>query len=127
MAFESFFWRNQIKRDIDYILKRLEINLAKLEDEKIDQVFSEVEIKFFTITYSLRKLMDTKKFPDCISEYEINVSEFPRNSKKYIKPWSSFDSYYDFKKLQKRKLSLRKICNQFIHAYFFPTSLEFKE
>ena len=64
--------------------------------------------------------MDTDRLPDKVSLHEINVSVFFRNKKKRINPWSLFDDYYNLeKKAEKRKETLKKICNQFIHAYFF--------
>lgn len=119
MAFESRYWKKQAKGDIRTVLKRTNIDVSKLEGDDLDKVFSEVEIKLFTIAYSLRKLMDTKKLPDKTGGLEIGLLAFPRNEKGPMKPWSLFDDYYDLNTSQRMKMSLRDICNSFIHAYFF--------
>jgi len=118
MAFESRFWRSKIKKDIKYISKIIEINILNLEDEELDKIFSELEIRFFTIMYSLRKMMDLKKMPDSTAKTEIRVESFLRNKDKHMK-WYLCDDYYDLQSAKKHFLVLREVCNQFIHAYFF--------
>ena len=79
MSFESYYWRKNLKRDLKFIENKLEINFSKINDEKVDEIYSLVEIKLFTIAYSIRKLLDTRKFPDMISQKEIPVIVYPRN------------------------------------------------
>lgn len=73
MAFESVFWRSKIKREISFIKKKMDINMREIEDEnRFESIFSHIEIKLFIIAYSLRKLMDTYKFPDDVPKKKIN-------------------------------------------------------
>lgn len=125
MAFESRYWRSQIKRDITFLMKKLEVRLASLipatdYPDDLDKLYSQVEIKLFTITYSLRKLMDTKRFPDRVSEKKIKAKRYQRNNKKSLRPFGLFEDYYDLNlKGAVVSLELREVCNQFTHAYFF--------
>ncbi len=126
MAFESRYWKRQAKGDIRTVLKKMDVNISRLKGDNLDKIFSEVEIKLFTIAYSLRKLMDTNKLPDKIGELEISLIVFPRNKKGPMKPWSSFDEYYELNSPQSAKMSLRDVCNSFIHAYFFQPNADSK-
>ncbi len=82
MSFESVYWKKNLKRDVTFILKKMNINLDEIEDyEKFEQIFSIIEIKLFIIAYSLRKLIDTKKVSDRLSDIQIKVSAYPKNSK----------------------------------------------
>jgi len=119
MAFESKFWRNQIKRDINYLNKKMKVNVRNLNEEENDCLYSQIEIKLFTITYSLRKLMDTKKFPDNVGKKRINISKYKRNDKKQIRPFGLFDDYYFLDNKSSEFITLRYLCGQFVHAYFF--------
>jgi hypothetical protein len=118
MAFESRFWRAEIKRDISFLERKLSNKLNFADDVDLDKFFSTVEIKLFTIAYALRKLMETGKFPDRVSAVKLNVSQYNRNQKR-IRSWGSFDDYYDLSSQNKIKMELRFLCNQFIHARFF--------
>lgn len=119
MAFESYYWKKQAKGDIRAILKRLDLNLSGLESGSLDKTYSVVEIKLFTLAYSLRKLLDAKKLPDKVGNVEINVVSFPRNKKVSMPPWSFFDEGYEMNKPNKIKMPLRHACNSFIHSYHF--------
>lgn len=121
MAFESVFWRSQIKREISFIKKKMNINVSKIDDEiKFESLFSYIEIKLFIIAYSLRKLMDTHKFPDKVSKTKIKLSSFKKiNTKEKIAPFQSPEKHYDFTNEIKKDVSLRYICSQFVHTFYF--------
>lgn len=120
MAFESRYWRAQIKRDINFLGKKINIRVRGIEsDDAIDQIFSQIEIKLFTMAYSLRKLMDTKRFPDKISKTKIRAKRYKHN-KKRIRPLGIFDDYYEISSRgEEVNLEIREVCNQFTHSYFF--------
>ncbi len=121
MSFESIYWKKDLKRDISFILKKMDINLDQIEnDEKFEQIFSTIEIKLFIIAYSLRKLIDTKKVIDKLSDAQLKVSAYPKNSKRLtLMNNHRFEEQYDFNKKQEKKLKIRYICNQIIHSYIF--------
>lgn len=121
MAFESVFWRSKIKREISFIKKKMDINMREIEDEnRFESIFSHIEIKLFIIAYSLRKLMDTYKFPDDVPKKKIKLLKFEKKDKKRkIKPLTLPETYYNFDKEIKTEITLRNICNQFIHTFYF--------
>ena len=121
MSFESFYWKKILKRDVSFIIKKMDINLNEIEDnDKLEQIFSTVEIKIFIIAYSLRKLIDTRKVSDKLSNIQIKTLAYPKKSKKItFKTNYRFDEHYDFDKKIETKLLIRDVCNQIIHSYIF--------
>ncbi len=117
MAFESYYWRRDIKRDIRLIRSKMAINIFPIMDERLDEIFSIVEIKLFLMAFSIRKLLEARKLPDSIANKTIKVKKFPRNSTR--SSFFNFETMYDFKNPQSENLKLKDILNQFIHAYFF--------
>ena len=121
MSYSSFFWKKQLKRDVSYILKKMDVDLGEIKDEeKLDQIFSTIEIKLFTIAYSLRKLIDTNKVSTKLSNTQIKILAYPKNSSKItIMNNHRLDEHYDFSGKIIKKLYIRDICNQIIHSYIF--------
>ena len=70
MAFESRFWRAEIKRDLSFLERKLSNQLNYADDVDLDEFFSMVEIKLFTVAYGIRKLMETGQFPDRLSGFK---------------------------------------------------------
>jgi hypothetical protein len=121
MSFESFYWKKNLKRDITFILNKMDVNLEEIEDdEKFEQIFSMIEIKLFTIAYSLRKLIDTKKVSDKLSDIQIKVCAYPKNLKRLtVMNNHRFEEQYEFENKIEKKLKVRDVCNQIIHSYTF--------
>lgn len=120
MSFESYYWRKSLKRDLSFIEKKLGISVSNFESEKIDEFYSLVEIKLFTIAYSVRKLLDARKFPDVINKKEIIVTAYPRNKNEKFRIFiGDSEKLYEFNLGKKTKLRLRYICNQFVHSFIF--------
>lgn len=121
MSFESFYWKKNLKRDISFISNKMDINLEEIEDdEKFEQIFSTIEIKLFTIAYSLRKLIDTRKVSDNLSDIQLKVFAYPKNSKILtVMNNHRFEEQYEFENKIEKKLKIRNIYNQIIHSYTF--------
>ncbi|MDB5260550.1 MAG: hypothetical protein JWN37_781 [Candidatus Nomurabacteria bacterium] len=120
MAFESYYWRQIIKRDISYIKKLQKININSLEDDKLDEIISKVEIKVFIITFSIRKLLEARKIPDKVIDTKVSVIRHRRNSKRRG-PVFDFTELFDFKKPEKISIKLSLLLNLIIHSYTFHT------
>lgn len=118
MAFESYYWRKDIKRDISFIKKKMEVDVSSLSPQKLDAVFSKVEIKLFTMAFSIRKLLETKKLPDRVRREKIKIVRYKRNANK-AGPIFSFEKLYDFEHPQKSEIMLTDVLNQFIHGHVF--------
>ena len=121
MSFESSYRKKNLKRDIKFILKKMDINLDDVEDsEKFEQIFSAIEIKLFIIAYSLRKLIDTRKVSDRLSDIQLKVNAYPKNSKKLTAMNNRrLQEQYEFKDRTETRKRIRRICNQIIHSYTF--------
>ena len=105
MAFESYYWRRDIKRDIRLIRSKMAINIFPIMDERLDEIFSIVEIKLFLMAFSIRKLLEARKLPDSIANKTIKVKKFPRNSTR--SSFFNFETMYDFKNPQSENLKLK--------------------
>lgn len=121
MAFESRYWRKNIKQDIKEIKKLMSVNINSLKGDKFDEAFSKVEINLFMMAFSIRKLIETRKIPDPVLDQTIQVTVFKRNNTRAS--WSfDFDKLYDFSKETKEKLKLKYFLNQIMHSYVFQVS-----
>ena len=118
MAFESYYWRKDIKKDISYIEKKMKVNVRPLSSEALDEIISQIEIKLFVMAFSIRKLLDTKKLPDWVLDETVTVLRYKRNAKR-TRIFFDFFELYDFDHPIKEKLPLRIILNQFIHGFVF--------
>ncbi len=117
MAFESYYWKKNIKRDIGDIRKRMDISVNSLVGDKFDEAFSIVEIKLFMMAFSIRKLLDARKLPDSVAEKTIKVTTYKRN--KEHAGIFDFEKLYDYDNPIKQSIKLSYLLNQFIHAYVF--------
>ncbi len=118
MAFESYYWKKEIKRDISYIQNKIGIKICDLGGYKFDEHFSKIEIKLFLMTFSLRKLLETQKLPDSVKDLELKCIKYKRNN--IIQSLTfNYEKLYDFDKPIKTNLILVNLLNQFIHAHVF--------
>lgn len=126
MAFESRFWRSLIRKDIDYLRKKIEIKLdfENEDNYKIDESISYIEIKLFNIAYGLRKLLDHHKIPNKVNANILKVNFFSKR-KNYkdgvfdLLYNPDFDERYDLSHRREETIRLRALCNHFIHAKIF--------
>lgn len=118
MAFESYYWKKNIKRDISTIQRKMEINVQKLTSKKLDEVFSIVETKVFLIAFAIRKLLDTKKLPDRVTNKKIKITKFKKNSRAYG-AFFDFEKLYELDKPIIAEMKARQILNQIIHGFVF--------
>jgi len=128
MSFESRYWKKFLKKDIDYINRKLKINLDEIEydededeEDEFEEIFSMIEIKIFIIAYSLRKLIDSKKISNEISNVKLEVCLYPKKGKGLVTFINShkWDKHYNFDKKKRKRMYIREISNQIIHSYIF--------
>ncbi|MBP9711495.1 MAG: hypothetical protein KBD55_00465 [Candidatus Pacebacteria bacterium] len=116
MAFESYYWKKDLKRDISYIQKKVDVKIWDLDGYKFDEHFSKIEIKLFLMAFSIRKLLESQRLPDSAKNLELKCVKYKRNSR--IQSLSfDYEKLYDFDKSIKTNLSLVNLLNQFIHAH----------
>ena len=116
MSFDSYCWKQLLKKDIKYLDKNLLLN-----NKHTEYLLSNIEIKLFIIVFSLRKLFDSKKISDKLSNYKIEVKCFERKINKNVTKMNNhcLEDIYNIKKGNKTKLYIREICNKIIHSYTF--------
>jgi penicillin-binding protein-related factor A (putative recombinase) len=118
MAFESYYWKKDIRRDISYIQKKMNIKIQNLPDDKFDEHFSKIEIKLFLMAFSIRKLLESQKLPNLVKNMELKCIKYKRNSKTQSLI-SDYEKLYDFDSPIKTTLKSIDLSNQFIHSHFF--------
>lgn len=118
MAFESYYWKKDIRKDISFIQKRMGVDINNLSDYKLDEHFSKIEIKLFLMTFSIRKLIESQKLPDAVKRMELKCIKYKRNNKTRSLI-SDYEKLYDFKNPIKTTLKSIELSNQFIHSHFF--------
>lgn len=120
MAYESYYWRQIIKRDTKYLENKLKLSHKDIEMD-VDKNFSEVEIRLMTLAYIIRKLADTHKLPDKTLRRKINVNMYARVKDFKRRSFADIEREYDLKIKTERSLSLREVANQIIHSYILQT------
>lgn len=118
MAFESYYWKKDIKRDISYIQNKIKLSIRNLSDSVFDEYFSKIEIKLFLMAFSVRKLIESKKLPDSAKHMELKCIKYKRNLEKQG-IISDYEKLYDFDNPIKDKVKILFLLNQFIHSHFF--------
>ena len=121
MSIESFYLRRKIK----YNLTSLH-NLAKVknvDDEKVDQHYSSVEIKVIEIAALTRKLRDLGKLPDnTLENKQIKVKRFPSNGANPQRSYISLDKEYKLEEPINDQLNLSRTVDLIIHSYILQVS-----
>lgn len=120
MAFESYFWRKSLNRDISYLEKKLRLSHKEIE-KNIDKHFSTLEIKIMEISYAVRKLADTYKIPDGLLDEKIKMNFYPRSTNQK-RAFVDIEKEYNLKKTLGAELKIREVCNQIIHSYIFQST-----
>lgn len=116
MAYESFYWRSILKRDLTYLLKKTEMSHDEVETD-LNRHFSFVEIKIMTVAYIIRKLADSNKLPDNVLKKNLTLTSYPIRTNHKPRAFVDIFKEYDLDKPQSKKISLRELCNQIIHSY----------
>jgi len=111
-------------------LIKISNNLKRKYNQKIwsNRSYSNIEKDLFIGFYMIRKLMDSNKIINSLNLTKICVKKYPFTGK-YNNDFK-YKSLYDLYNLYESediKLSLRDLCNQFIHSYFFSMFIPFKK
>lgn len=116
MAYESFYWRTILKRDLTYLLKKTGMSHDEVEAD-LDRHFSFVEIKIMSAAYVIRKLADSNKLPDNALKKNLKVKSYPTQADYQPRAYVDIFKEYNLDKAEYKKISLRELCNQIIHSY----------
>lgn len=115
MAYESFYWKTVMARELKYIERKMLLTHRDIEGD-LDAEFSKMEIKIMTLAYVVRKLSDSGKLPDDTLSKRIKVTRYPRTTHPAI-IFTDFEREYDLTQPASMYLDTRRICNQIIHSY----------
>lgn len=117
MIYESFPWKQDLKKQIKLILKYNNTKKILSDEEKS---FSLVEKAIFYSAFIVRKLMDCPtKLSDDACQYSIGVKKIrPLKSINLRCYWPEVDSH-DWENESSITIRARSICNFLIHSYVF--------
>lgn len=113
LIYGSSFWKDDLLK----LAKKLELRLA--QKRWTEKSYFAVEKEIFLGFYSIRKLIESRKVSDSIADKTFKIHEFPKNNKIETLITEDFSKEFDFNKSKRVEISIAKICNQFIHSYFF--------
>jgi len=117
MIWESAYWK-------DDLLKRAEFLRQKQRQRRwTERSLAKVEQTVMIGFYSIRKLADANKVSGDVMARQVRVRQFLAVGKPVtLLNWHHIDELYDLRKGQAVYLSLKDLCNQFIHSYCFIVS-----
>ena len=114
MIYESHYWKDDLLRSA----KSLESRVAQKRWHQA--TFASVERTVMIGFYSLRKLIESSKIDDKISNFSVPLTGYPATSKLVTrKNWTNWWELYDLNQPRSCKLKLVLLCHQFIHSYVF--------
>ena len=113
MIYDSKFWKDDLLK----LAKKLELRLV--QKRWSEKSYFAVEKEIFLGFYSIRKLIEAKKISESIANKIYKIYEFKKKSKDINLISEDFSGEFDFSKSKIVEVSVIKICNQFIHSFFF--------
>jgi hypothetical protein len=103
-------------------LIRLAVKLQKRYQQKRWTILSEaaLEKEVFIGTFAVRKLLDSNKVSQKLSEKKFSVTFHPiRNPDEIKEPIKHFTHAFDLMHGTRHELTMRKLMEQFIHSHHF--------
>jgi len=117
MIWESAYWKDDLLKQAEFL--RQKQRQRRWTERSLAKVEQTVMIGF----YSIRKLADAIKVSSAVMARQIRVRQFLALEKPVtLLNWHHIDELYDLRKGQAVFLSLKDLCNQFIHSYCFIVS-----
>lgn len=134
MILESWVWKKELKKELRKFTKL--INSDKnvyikndYDDEEYDLFNLKVKKFFFTSFFIIRKLLEAKKLSNSICKFNLHCFAYP----KIPRPPILLDYYghacdiyrnYDINNPKNVTLSIKDLCNIFVHSYIFSPCIE---
>lgn len=86
-----------------------------------EQSFVNLEKDLFLAFFIIRKLMDARKLSVEVESIRVSATVYPWKDGKPINflNWDHFDDAYEWSKPAEETLSLRGLCNLFVHSYVY--------
>jgi hypothetical protein len=117
MAYQSYYWRQIIKRELSKLQKALSYTHKEV-DTDLDKHYSHLEIEIMTLAYVVRKLAHTGKLPDKTMDLKIKAVRYPPLEDCGKRWMVDLDKEYDLGvEGENVSMELWDICNQIIHSH----------
>jgi len=111
MITESSFAKNKIieyAKEIESVFNKHRISNTKIYN---------LEISIFNGMFLIRKLIESHKISDHISQKKIKIKAYKIIKKNESVNYKFNEKYYDVKNPQNKNISLKNLTNQFIHSF----------
>jgi len=115
VIWESGPWKEELLRIADRLHRKTE------QRRWTDRTDANLEKDVFVACYAIRKLMESHKLSKSVLSCQVACVIVPRRQDKRVSHynWHKLHELYDFGGQSDAVLSLRNLCNQFIHSYIF--------
>jgi hypothetical protein len=114
VIWESGPWKAELWRLAARLEKRsMQSRWSQASDARLEQ-------EVFIAAYIVRKLIEANKLSTSIPSITVPVHTYPRKSSQMDHMnWDQLDRHFDLDTRREKQLSVRELCNQFIHSYVF--------
>lgn len=120
MIWESWPWKEALKRDLSGVRRRVRAAAkAKESDEALEVA---IERLVFNTAYAVRKLSEAQKLTDTYRASSYRVQRFPRGPRSGpvdLLNWHRIEDHYDLDHGASEAMPLARICNLLIHSFVF--------
>lgn len=113
MIHESSYWKNDLLKLARTLERRI------IQTRWSDKNLFVVEKEIFLGFYAIRKLIESKKISDSITQRKHKLQEFPYSGDPNSIVTHMRDTEYDLASGKTSYLTTVELCNQFIHSHHF--------
>ncbi|WP_454688343.1 hypothetical protein [Achromobacter aloeverae] len=113
MIHESNYWKSDLLKLANTLERRL--TQTRWNDKNLFTIEKEIFFGF----YAIRKLIESKKISDSITQCKHKMKEFPYSGNSESLLTYMKDNEYDLASGETAYLTTIELCNQFIHSYHF--------
>lgn len=134
MIYESSAWKKELKKELRIFTKLISSDKnAYLNDDCDDNEYIMFNLKvekfFFTSFFIIRKLLEAKKLSNSICQFNLHCSAYPKIPRPprlldYYGHACDIDKNYDINNPTNVTLSIRNLCNIFVHSYIFSPCIQ---
>lgn len=135
MIYDSGIWKDELKSKIEalqMLLSKTPFTEQWLNQNECDEAgnytssyifFIEIQKYLFYSGVVIRKMLESGRVSDELRDTNFNVLFFAKKSAKPLTKmnFDSIDLEYDLSKKHYRQMTLRKLCDAFIHSFLFIT------
>lgn len=118
MSIESHYLRTRIKQHISVVKRYMSLDVDSLDDKRLEDVCSSIEVNIIEIAALTRKLRDLGKLPDnTLEDTLIPVLQFESKGADSQRAFADIGKEYDISKSISIDLKLSRLVDLIIHSY----------